>query len=76
MDKNKEEPKQKADEVYVGVYDNNHVIYYRRSTGRFFAKKHGQVLSEDETSLMTSNMEAAKPSFKTELEEFKKKEGL
>lgn len=73
-----QKPKQKPqhEEEYVGAYDKNHVIYFRRSTGRFFAKKHGNLLSEDETSIMMSNMEASNPGFKEELKKFKEKEGL
>ena len=63
-------------EEFVAKYDQNHDIYYRGSTKRFFAKKHGKVLSEDETDEMIAILEDSTPGFNEALQAFKKRKGL
>lgn len=55
--------KTNKEEEFVAKYDNNHDIYYRGSTRRFFAKKNGKELCEKETADMIVILKDSIPGF-------------
>ena len=64
------------DEELIGVYDQNHKIYYRESTREFFVKKHSKELNEKHALKMIGQMEEKDSGFREKMREFKKKKGL